>query len=206
MQPGERDVCAPAAAGGGERVARTPGQADLPAVRAELAELARLVPVPASDRLTGDQVTRSRLLAALARYPVVHLACHAVPDRTDPARSALHLWDGPLTVAELAGAPSAAGGELAYLSACGTATGDELLADEALHLAGVFSLVGYRDVVATGWTVQDATAARVAGAFYAAWRDQVPVGVALHRAVEALRVAYPADPLRWAAYLHTGGS
>ncbi|MDG4767425.1 CHAT domain-containing protein [Solwaraspora sp. WMMD406] len=187
-------------------LARTPGQADLPAVRAELADLARLLPPPASDRWTGDQVTRARLLPALARYPVVHLACHAVRDRTDPARSALRLWDGPLTVAELAGASSAVGGELAYLSACETATGDPLLADEALHLAGVLSLIGYRDVVATGWAVQDETAARVAGAFYSAWLGQLPVGVALHRAVEALRVTYPADPLRWAPYLHTGGS
>ncbi|WJK40232.1 CHAT domain-containing protein [Solwaraspora sp. WMMA2056] len=185
---------------------RTPGRADLPAVRTELADLARLLPPPASDRWTGDQVTRARLLAALARYPVVHLACHAVRDRTDPARSALQLWDGPLTVAELAGAASAVGGELAYLSACETASGDHLLADEALHLAGVFSLVGYRDVVATGWAVQDGSAAWVAGAFYSAWLAQLPVGVALHRAVEALRVSYPADPLRWAPYLHTGGS
>lgn len=93
-----------------------------------------------------------------------------------------------------------------HLSACETASGDHLLADEALRLAGVVSLVGYRDVVATGWTVQDGSAAWVAGAFYSAWLAQLPVGVALHRAVEALRVGYPADPLRWAPYLHTSGS
>ncbi|WP_326555141.1 CHAT domain-containing protein [Micromonospora sp. NBC_01813] len=193
---------------------RTPGQADLPAVRAELAELARLLPAAMSHRLTGSAATRAGLLAQLPRHPMLHLACHAVQDRVDPGRSAIQLWDGEVTVAQLAGLPTA-DRELAYLSACETATGGQLLADEALHLAGAMLLLGYRDVIATSWTIHDTTAPLVAAAFYAhhlgaagagtAPAEAVPAAVALHRAVAALRAQRPADPLCWAPYLHTGG-
>jgi CHAT domain-containing protein len=99
--------------------------------------------------------------------------------------------------------------ELAYLSACETATGSPLLADESVHLAAAMLLLGYRHVVGTLWSVHDATAPLIAGAFYETLptgRDVTPLPAAraLHDAVARLRAHRPADPLLWAPYLHIG--
>jgi CHAT domain-containing protein len=190
-------------------LAETPGQPPLPAVHEELAALAKRLPPPGAARhLVGEQATRSRVLAEIAEHPWLHLACHAAQHDTDPSTSGFALWDGPLTIADLAGVrvPDA---ELAYLSACQTATGTALLADESVHLAAAMLLLGYRHVVATLWSVHDATAPVIADAFYAALpthRDvsPLPAAQALHDAVARLRARRPADPLLWAPYLHIG--
>jgi CHAT domain-containing protein len=137
----------------------------------------------------------------------VHLACHARQDPADPARSGFELTDGSLTVSALA--QENLDGELAFLSACDTSSGSTTLPDEALHLAGAMQFVGYRHVLATLWSIDDADGARVADAVYAALthgglpRSQ-NAARALHQAIDLLRKDNPADPLRWAAYVHFG--
>ncbi|MET8181196.1 CHAT domain-containing protein [Streptomyces sp. NPDC005336] len=92
---------------------------------------------------------------------MVRFACHAEQDLMDAAQSAFVLYDGRLTVAELHGLrlPHA---ELAYLSACETATGGVNLPDEAMHLAATMQLAGYRHVIATMWSIHDCSAPDVA--------------------------------------------
>ncbi|MBB5874129.1 tetratricopeptide (TPR) repeat protein [Allocatelliglobosispora scoriae] len=188
---------------------QTPGQSPLPAVREELEILAGHLPPPESARhLVDSAATRARVLAELPDHPWLHLACHAVQDDRDPSRSALILWDGQITVADLAELRMEAA-EFAFLSACQTATGSRRLADEAVHLAGAMLLLGYGQVVATLWTIRDAAAPRVVEAVYAELPGSgtggpVASAAALHRAVEALRLTRPADPLLWAPYIHTG--
>jgi CHAT domain-containing protein len=56
--------------------------------------------------------------------------------------------------------------ELAFLSACPTATGDERIADESVHLAAGISLAGYRGVIATMWSINDSDAPQIAEDVY----------------------------------------
>lgn len=199
-------------------VADAPGHEPLPAVRDEVAALARHLPPPElATYLTGADADRATVLAAIPGHSWLHLACHARQHVTDPSRSSFTLWDGELTVADLTRL-RVAGAELAFLSACQTATGAARLADEAVHLAAAMLLLGYGQVIATLWTVHDDLAPLVADRVYtqllAAETEAetgpvpalgpVPGARALHRAVEAVRVLHPADPLLWAPYLHTG--
>lgn len=188
---------------------QTPHQAPLPAVREELEVLARYLPPPRSaHHLVGEQATRARVLADIPGHPWLHLACHAAQRHRDPSLSAFTLWDAELTVADLAGLRMD-GAEFAFLSACQTATGSSHLSDEAVHLAAAMLLLGYGQVIATLWTIRDASAPLIVDGVYARLPTiragaPIPAATALHHAVEALRLTRPADPLLWAPYLHTG--
>lgn len=75
------------------------------------------------------------------RYAVVHFACHAVQDTTNPTQSGFILHDGRLELESIMKMklPNA---RLAYLSACQTATGDDQLSEEAVHLAAGMLMAG----------------------------------------------------------------
>ena len=144
----------------------------------------------------------------MANHSWVHLACHAGQEHADPDRSGFALWDGILTITDLAAQPTQRR-ELAFLSACQTATGSIRHLDEAIHLAAAMQFLGYRHVIATMWAIADSLAPAVAASVYAAvTRDGRPdpglTARALHQAVSSLRQANPADPLLWAPYIHLG--
>jgi CHAT domain-containing protein len=201
-----------AAAGGHRQLAvgmsRTPRLAALPGVVAELAVLSALAPTPDEGlHLVDQRATRGAVLAALVSHPWVHFACHGLQHETVPSRSAFQLWDGPLTVDDLSRL-QLVGAELAFLSACETATGSPALLDEALHLAAVMQLLGYRHVIGTLWTIADAAAPEVADSVYrrllAGRRDLSSTAAAVHAACEELRRVHPDRPLLWAPYVHFG--
>lgn len=186
----------------------TAGHADLPRVSAELAALARHFPHPEhADHLLPPEATTARALECLRRCSWVHLACHAEQDPDDAARSGFALFHGTLTVSALS--RENIHGDLAFLSACETSAGDARLPDEALHLAGAMHFIGYRHVIATMWPIEDVDAPEVADAVYGALTREGhpktdPTAHALHEALERLRRDHPADPLRWASYVHYG--
>jgi hypothetical protein len=188
----------------------------LPAVPAELQALADAL--PASTRrtaLVSAAATRQAVKDAMPEHPWLHLSCHGVQDPADASRSAFLLHDQPLTLADLA-ALHLPHTDLAYLSACQTATGDIQLLDEALHLAAALQLVGYRHVLATLWNISDSAAPP--------WQkrstppdppspdhphpgdrpDSTRAPHALHHAVTRLRQTCPDEPLLWAPYIHLG--
>ena len=195
----------------------TPGHRPLPAVPAELDVLAPYFPEPGQARhLVGPDATRASVVDALPGHSWLHLACHGDQNPGDPLLSAFALHDGPLTVADLA-AVHLDHADIAYLSACQTATGDVRLLDEALHLAAAMQLLGYRHVIATLWSIADTNAPAMADAVYARLTatgqpDPAHVGPpvptqaarALHQAVALLREKYPGQPLLWAPYIHIG--
>ena len=187
----------------------TPGQQPLPAAPGELAVLAEYLPPPRQARqLVAEEATVPAVERMLADFPWVHLACHARQDQAHPADSAFALWDGPLTLASLTTLPTGHA-ELAFLSACQTATGTIKLLDEAIYLAAAMQLLGYRHVVATSWAIADAPTPEVARAFYG-WLtrggrpDASQAATALHHAVWALQESCPGEPLLWAPYVHIG--
>jgi len=127
---------------------------------------------------------------------------------TDPSRGAVYLSDGPLTVLRIA-AEDLANADLAFLSACETAVGGIHLLDEAIHLAAALMLAGYRQVIATQWSISDNDATQVADNVYSQLAvrghpETNDAARAVHQAVASLRARVPGRPDLWAPYLHVG--
>ncbi|KAG9120533.1 hypothetical protein FRC07_003931, partial [Ceratobasidium sp. 392] len=142
-------------------------------------------------RLAGDQATANAVLDAMKEHSWVHLACHALQNIADPTTSAFQLSHSELSLAKITdeALPHA---DFAFLSACETATGDEKLPDEAIHLAGGMIMAGYLSVVATMWSIQDQDAPLVAENVYkhmleGGIADSRRAARALHKAVGHLR-------------------
>ncbi|CAE7197259.1 unnamed protein product [Rhizoctonia solani] len=147
--------------------AATPGCNPLPGTIQELALLKTHVQNAGEYmQLTGHQATTTAVLDAMERHDWVHLACHAHQNIKDPAKSGFYLHDGTLDLSAI-NQRSFKNKGLAFLSACQTATGDDELPDEAIHLASGMLMAGYPSVIATMWSVVDKDAPFVADKVYA---------------------------------------
>lgn len=202
----------------------TPGMSPIPATTEEVRNVGQLL---ASNQiknlcLENDQATIHSVSEEIQNYSFIHMACHAVQDKTNPLESGFHLHDGRLELLAIVRRrlPNA---HLAFLSACQTSAGDEILSEEAVHLAAGMLTAGYRGVVATMWSIKDTFAPKVAGEFYKnlidfgkdaeeATGDKLGLrgefgAYALHRAVEALRRERSDTEqflLTWVPYIHIG--
>ncbi|KAJ7175283.1 CHAT domain-containing protein [Mycena filopes] len=178
----------------------------LPAVEEEIHALERLGPFVRT--LTGENTTQQNVRTMIEEYPWVHFACHANQARL-PFESSFELHDGQITLLDLIRSrrPNA---QLAFLSACNTATGDAETPDETLHLAAALQFSGFQSVVGTLWQMADEDGPRVAREFYrhlfrlgqdqASARDSA---VALSMATKCLRkTGVPLD--RWINFVHIG--
>lgn len=181
----------------------TPGFPPIPGVAAEAAALRTRY--PDHPFLTGTGATPGNVMTALTECTWAHFACHASADPTTSARAALHLHGGELPVEAISrlGLDTA---ELAYLSACSTASRG-LRADEPTNLASAFHLAGFRHVVATLWPLTDPTAALAAKTFYDTLGDTPTADAAAHTVRDVareLRSRHPHRPDLWAALIHSG--
>ncbi|KAF8127387.1 CHAT domain-containing protein, partial [Boletus edulis] len=96
----------------------------------------------------------------------VHFACHGIQDARNPTDSGLCLAnERRLKISDIIGLSRSRGG-LAFLSACQTATGDEGLSDEAVHIAAGMLFAGYAGVIGTMWSISDKLAPIVARDVY----------------------------------------
>jgi hypothetical protein len=186
----------------------TPGLARLSGVNEEREVLARHFP-PGQDNhvLVGTQATTKAALTQLATHSWVHFACHASAE-DEPDQGGFALWDGRLSLRDLAGQEMGTR-ELAFLSACETATGSMSHLDESLHLAAAMQFLGYRHIIASLWPITDFSAPEIANQFYSALKtgdrlNSKNAAEALHHAVRALRSARPTAPTVWAPYIHLG--
>jgi CHAT domain-containing protein len=192
----------------------TPGHNPLPSTSAEATDIARHFPNDTVTHLASAHGTVEAVLDAMEQNDWVHLACHGVQDESgDPTKSAFFLHDGRLELAQLMG-KSLPCAELAVLSACQTAKGDEMLPEEAVHLAAGMLAVGYRSVVATMWSIADEDGPILADGLYAALTrnlderragEGLGVAYALHEAVERLREKVGEKNFaRWVPFVHYG--
>ncbi|KAG2421571.1 hypothetical protein HFD88_005546 [Aspergillus terreus] len=194
----------------------TPGELPLPGVEVEVDAIQEAAGLVFTVRLAKYPAPEA-VLHAMEDTDIIHFACHGSSDPTNPSRShlLLHRSDSPLpTVGQLTVQQISdrvfQRARIAYLSACSTAqVTASRLTDEALHLASAFQVAGFGHVVASLWSVDDATCAHMAKAFYsylAATRTGALsnrlVAEALHAAV--LRVRSSADPRVWASFIHYG--
>ncbi|KAF8755610.1 TPR-like protein [Rhizoctonia solani] len=161
------------------------------------------------SQLLGNQATKTGVLDAMEEHNWVHLACHAHQNAHDPTESGFFLHDGTLELA-LINQRSLKNKGLAFLSACQTATGDEKLPDEAIHLASGMLITGYSSVIATMWSVYDEDAPMVADRVYAQLMKDGKIGNgeagrALHGAVAELRDKVGEREFsHWVPYIHIG--
>jgi hypothetical protein len=167
--------------------------------------------------LAGRRATLARVTAELHRHRGMLFVGHSAQSPRDPGRAALYTQDGPLTMRGIA-ALRLRTADLAYLSSCESALGDLTLPDEALSLAGALQIAGFRQVVASLWSVLDAGAPEITGGFFARWPATSPVAAAssaaaapagcedpataLHAVLRSARLSN--SPLLWAGYCHTG--
>ncbi|KEP49977.1 aromatic di-alanine and TPR containing protein [Rhizoctonia solani 123E] len=190
--------------------ATTPHHSPLPGTTRELAHVkAHTFGKVEYSQLIDNQATTSTVLDAMEQHDWVHLACHAHQNVNDPAKSGFHLHDGTLDLSAI-NRRSFKNKGLAFLSACQTATGNEKLPDEAIHLASGMLMAGYPSVIATMWSVVDEDAPLVADKVYAQLMQDGKVGNgeagrALHYAVAGLREKVGEKEFgRWVPYIHIG--
>jgi len=149
--------------------------------------------------LTGSEVTKARLMAALPQTHLAHLAVHGRAEPDAPLRSALHLTataedDGQLTAAEVyeCSFPQL---RLVVLSACESALGAALRGEGATGLGQAFLAAGASSVVATLARTDDHFMRDLMCAFHRARQAGASPAVALQQAWRAAPAHHPA---RWA--------
>ncbi|MFG2456074.1 CHAT domain-containing protein [Streptomyces sp. NPDC048523] len=189
-------------------VPRVPGRPPLRHAAREVRAVRAAQPPGPENRflvMAGHGATLARVTAELRRHRGLLFVGHSAQNPSDPGRAALYTQDGPLTMREIA-ALRLRSADLAYLSSCESALGDVTLPDEALSLAGALQIAGFRQVVASLWSVLDAGAPEITGGFFARRAMPAPGGedsaTALHAVLRSARLTN--SPLVWAGYCHTG--
>lgn len=157
--------------------------------------------------IKDDDAQITTVLDAMNSSHLVHLACHGVQHATQPLDSHLMLNDGDLSLRRILN-EDLKSAQFALLSACQTATGDEALVNESIHLAGGFMAAGFKGVIGTLWSMADDDAPMVTEEVYKAMITDESVDITkaaegLNRAVRRMREKnYP--PYRWMPFIHVG--
>lgn len=172
--------------------------------------------------LQGENASESQFLRALSGQRYLHFAAHAFVDHQHNNRlggilltpplgmSAAEEGDGVLTLNEIYTLPLNHC-ELAVLSACETNVGPHESQEVGFSLARAFFKAGARRVVASHWTVEDASTAELVGTFFeeitnaAGAGQSVDYAVALQNARRRVRNDTRwAHPFFWASFVLIG--
>ncbi|KAF5346246.1 hypothetical protein D9758_014371 [Tetrapyrgos nigripes] len=191
-----------------------PDMPPLPGTKEEAGIIQMYTSPEHSCHLTHDEAIVYTVKSAMSKYEIVHLACHGIQDSKNPLDSAFALYDGRLKLHDLM-CLSLENVELAVLSACQTAAGDENLPEESVHLAAGMLAVGYPSVITTMWSIGDKDAPIVADKFYASLlgcHDELvsrnprqSAVYALHVAVKHLRKEVgEMEFVKWVPFVHYG--
>ncbi len=184
-------------------------RAPLPAAVSEIEAVAALY--PGSLALSGQAVSKERLLASLDGRSIFHFAGHADVDAErregarlllsrsaagKPGSDALSSWD--LIDGDWSGL------ELVFLSACRTLEGYEVGREGLVGLGSVFVAGGALAAVVSRWDIDDAAASQFAVRFHRAYRlTRDPAGALRVVALEDLAAGEP--NLFWASFAVLGG-
>ncbi|KAF8132353.1 TPR-like protein [Boletus edulis] len=189
----------------------TDGQSRLPGVHTELEHIKEIIRNSASASFLGSSVgTVEEVLGLMKEADWVHFACHGIQDAKNPTDSGLCLAnERRLKISDIIGLSRSRGG-LAFLSACQTATGDEGLSDEAIHIAAGMLFAGYAGVIGTMWSISDKLAPIVARDVYehlfrnGTRPDYREAARALHEAIGRLRESGEVSFNEWVPFIHVG--
>jgi CHAT domain-containing protein len=192
----------------------TPGLTPLPGTEEEAKVIQKYTSPEHSLHLTHAEAVLDTVKSEMSKHEIVHLACHGIQDSTNPLNSSFALYDGKLTLHDLMRL-SLDNAELAVLSACQTAAGDENLPEEVVHLAAGMLVVGYPSVIATMWSIGDKNAPIVAEKIYESLlghgnklvtrKQTQSAAYALHAAIEHLRKQVgEMNFVKWVPFVHYG--
>ncbi|KAF8127650.1 CHAT domain-containing protein [Boletus edulis] len=197
-------------------VVRQPPSDGLPhlqGVAPELEHIRAVVGNAPSTRTTlmeSSVGTVEEVLGLMMEADWVHFACHCIQDASSPTESGLCLaHERRLKISDIIALSRSRGG-LAFLSACQTAMGDEVLSDEAIHIAAGMLFAGYGGVIGTMWSISDKLAPRVARDVYehlfrnGTRPDCREAARALHEAIGRLRESGRASFVTWLPFIHVG--
>ncbi|KAF8436591.1 CHAT domain-containing protein [Boletus edulis BED1] len=186
------------------------GLGQLPGVAPEIAYIKKVIRDSPSSHITileSSLGTVEEVLGLMKETNWVHFACHGIQNGVD---SGLCLADKRrLTLRDMLSLSRPHGG-LAFLSACQTATGDEDLTDEAVHIAAGMLFAGYGGVVGTMWSISDRLAPVVARDLYehlfrnGTRPDYREAARALHEAIGQLRDSGEVSFNEWVPFIHVG--
>ena len=186
--------------------AKSAGESELLSVGAELDNIGQRVDGLATfTRIDGEQTYTSKVVEELCRNQWVHLACHGLPDQTQPFESAFALHDGHFTIQRIIGC-DLKNPEFAYLSACYTTVGDKESPDEVIHLASAMQFAGFRSVIGTMWAVDDGETNKITSTFYkhmvdeSGRLDHTRAAFALNKTMKTVKI--PLD--QRILYIHLG--
>ena len=182
------------------------GESKLLSVGAELANIGQLVDGLATfTRVDEEESCISRVVEELEKNEWVHLACHGLPNPTQPFESAFALHDRHFTIRQIIGC-NLKNPEFAYLSACHTTVGDEGSPDEVIHLAAAMQFLGYRSVIGTMWAVDDGETNKITPTFYkhmvdkSGRLDHTRAAFALNKTMKSVDIPFDQRIL----YIHLG--
>jgi CHAT domain-containing protein len=189
----------------------TPGQSKLPNTEVELDIIKEQATKFGVRLLRGLEASMENVIEGMEAHSWVHFTCHGMQDTIKPLKSAFCLHDKHLELSTII-VKSFPHADLAFLSACQTATGDEKLPEEAVHLAAGLMLAGYGSIIATTWSIKDEDAPVIMGhmhvyteLFGGTEPDSSGSVVALHHAVKLLRQQVGDDKfLSWVPFIHVG--
>jgi len=194
----------------------TPGFSPLPGTTLEVERVRAHFSRDEVVHLDNAAATVDIVLESIVRHAprFVHLACHGIQDAKQPLNSSFVMYDKQLPLSVLI-SRTATNAELAFLSACQTASGDKSLPEESVHLAGGMFAAGFKSVIGTMWSIGDEDAPLIADGVYArlTTRDesigsedgQQGPAYALHEAVGRLRSKVgERNFLRWVPFVHFG--
>jgi len=184
----------------------------LPGTRAEVQALGALFPQDAQIFL-GAEATEERAKAAGPERSLVHFACHALVNERFPLESALvlslpdHPQDGRdngLLQAWEIFEQVHLDADLVTLSACDSALGREQAGEGLLGLTRAFQYAGARSVLASLWSVEDASTSELMKRFYGYLKIGASKDEALRHAQADLLLGAGgselSNPFHWAAF------
>ena len=158
-----------------------------------------------TDIYLQKDATEKRVKSVIPSYHLIHLACHAEFNHSEPLLSALKFnsgenENGDLTVAEIFNLNLNA--DLVTLSACETGLGEIHSGDEVTGLAGAFIHAGSKSVISTLWRIDDVATAMLIKGFYR-YLPNMSKAEALQEAKKTVRLIFP-NPLYWSGVVLYG--
>ncbi|KAI6139356.1 CHAT domain-containing protein [Pisolithus tinctorius] len=155
--------------------------------------------------IEGEEVSRVTVSNSLKESSWVHFACPVVHDSSQPFRSAFEMWDGSLTVYDIARIrPSV---DFAFVSTCRIVKRDSDSVHESMSLPACLQYTGFRSVIGPLWTVDAEVTRRVVSCFYEKARSagtihQLDAATALNEALKAIEETVPLS--QRIAFVHVG--
>ncbi|KAJ3515904.1 hypothetical protein NLJ89_g1464 [Agrocybe chaxingu] len=186
------------------------GVSHLPKVFEEIEALRDVAGESRTSVFMNSDATLEKITDLLPQSTWLHLACHGQQGNAqDPLKSGLLLYEGRKLELETIVNTAIPNAEFVFLSACETAMGDVDLTSESLHLAGGMIFAGFKAVIGTLWSINDADGPVVARIVYSHLfqdgkePDVSDAAEALHLAVKHLRER-GVSVHRWVPFIHIG--